>query len=128
MEKAQGPDIWHQQTPGLAEAEKLLTAAIRQTPDTGPPRWSLGVLLARQERYMEALPHFAMLVAPPVADYRAYRHLGLIYDKLGQTGKSEEYLETYRREKRKAQVEKIARKEMEKQLNKFGQAGALNRP
>ena len=107
------------QTDRLAEAEKLLRRAIALDSKTAHPHWSLGMLYARQGRYAEAVPLFEHLLQIAPRDYQAHLFLGHLYQRTGRQTDAEAQFAAFSRSQRAHRMEKVARREMEAQIEQI---------
>lgn len=109
------------QTPRTREAEKHLSQAIHLDPDALHPRWSLGILLARQKRYTESIEPFERILELAPMDYQANLFLGHLYKRTGRSDEAEELFLRYSQAEREQRIQKTAKKEFEKQMERvFG--------
>jgi len=107
------------QTDQLAEAEKLLRRAIALDSKAAHPHWSLGMLYARQGRYAEAVPLFEHLLQIAPRDYQAHLFLGHLYQRTGRQADADAQFAAFSRSQRAHRIEKVARREMEAQIEQI---------
>ena len=107
------------QTDQLAEAEKLLRRAIALDSKAAHPHWSLGMLYARQGRYVEAVPLFEHLLQIAPRDYQAHLFLGHLYQRTGRQADADAQFAAFSRNQRAHRMEKVARREMEAQIEQI---------
>ena len=112
------------QTPLTREAEMHLRQTIHLDPNALHPRWSLGMLLARQKRYMDAIESFERILELAPQDYQAHLFLGHLYKRTGRSAEAEKQFSRYSWAEREHRLQKTAKKEFEKQLERvFGKDG-----
>lgn len=107
------------QTSRLAEAEKLLRRASALDSKAAHPHWSLGMLYARQGRYAEAVPLFEHLLQIAPRDYQAHLFLGHLYQRTGRQTDADAQFAAFSRNQRAHRIEKVARREMEAQIEQI---------
>ena len=115
----QGTSMALGQTDRLAEAEKLLRRSIALDPKVAHPHWSLGMLYARQGRYAEAVPLFEHLLQIAPRDYQAHLFLGHLYQRTGRQADADAQFAAFSRSQRAHRIEKVARREMEAQIEQI---------
>ena len=115
----QGTGMALGQTDGMAEAEELLRRAIALDAKAAHPHWSLGMLYARQGRYAEAVPLFEYLLQIAPRDYQAHLFLGHLYQRTGRQADADAQFADFSRSQRAHRVEKVARREMEAQIEQI---------
>ena len=115
----QGASMALGQTDGMAEAEELLRRAIELDPKAAHPHWSLGMLYARQGRYAEAVPLFEHLLQIAPRDYQAHLFLGHLYQRTGRPADADAQFAAFSRSQRAHRIEKVARREMEAQIEQI---------
>ena len=115
----QGTGMALGQTDRLAEAEKLLRLAIALDPKAAHPHWSLGMLYARQGRYAEAVTLFEHLLQIAPRDYQAHLFLGHLYQRTGRQADADAQFAAFSRSQRAYHIEKVARREMEAQIEQI---------
>ena len=115
----QGTGMALGQTDQLAEAEKLLRRALALNAKTAHPHWSLGMLYARQGRYAEAVPLFEHLLQIAPHDYQAHLFLGHLYQRTGRQADADAQFAAFSRSQRAHRIEKVARREMEAQIEQI---------
>ena len=119
IQLAQGTGMTLGQTGQLAEAEKLLCLAIELDSKAAHPHWSLGMLYARQGRYAEAVPLFEHLLQIAPRDYQTHLFLGHLYQRTGRQADADAQFAAFRRSQRAHRIEKVARREMEAQIEQI---------
>ena len=97
-------------------AEGLLRQAIELDPNRVQSYWSMGLLLARQNRYAEALTFFEKIAELAPQDPQAHACLGNLYERLGRAEKAQKHFAEYDQLKRKQRLQDKARAEVEKNL------------
>ena len=115
----QGTGMALGQTDQLAEAEKLLRHASALDSKAAHPHWSLGMLYARQGRYAEAVPLFEHLLQIAPRDYQAHLFLGHLYQRTGRQADADAQFAAFSRNQRAHRIEKVARREMEAQIEQI---------
>jgi tetratricopeptide (TPR) repeat protein len=105
-----------QQTPQTQQAEVYLRRAIDLDPNRVQGYWSMGLLLARQNRYREALTHFEQIAALTPQDPQVHACLGNLYERLGSDAQAQERFESYNQLKQQSRLQNTARAEVEKNL------------
>ena len=115
----QGTGMTLGQTDRLAEAEELLRRAVALDSKTAHPHWSLGMLYARQGRYAEAVPLFEHLLQIAPRDYQAHLFLGHLYQRTGRQADADAQFAAFSRSQRAHRMEKVARREMEAQIEQI---------
>ena len=108
--------VYLEQTPRARDAEEHLMLAIALRPDDRHPYWSLGMLLARQQRYPEAIPLFEKLLKVAPQDYQAHLFLGHLYKRTSRSAKAAQHFDSYTRDNLGQHLQKKAMQDMEKQL------------
>ncbi|NKB69736.1 MAG: tetratricopeptide repeat protein [Candidatus Latescibacteria bacterium] len=106
-------------SPTLTEAETHLHRALALAPDNPYPHWILGMLLARLERYREAIGLFERLLRLAPLDYRAHLFLGHLYQRTGRDTEAKGQFERYSQANRDRQVQQIGAEEIEKQIDQI---------
>ena len=115
----QGTGMALGQTSRLAEAERILRRAIALDSKAAHPHWSLGMLYARQGRYAEAVPLFEHLLQIAPRDYQAHLFLGHLYQRTGRQADADAQFAAFSRSQRAYRMEKVARREMEAQIEQI---------
>ena len=115
----QGTGMALGQTSQLAEAERLLRRAIALDPKAAHPHWSLGMLYARQGRYAEAVTLFEHLLQIAPRDYQTHLFLGHLYQRTGRQADADAQFAAFSRSQRAYRMEKVARREMEAQIEQI---------
>ncbi len=105
-----------EQTLQTQRAEALLRQAIDLAPSRVEGYWSMGLLLARQNRYPEALTSFEKIAELVPQDPQAHACLGNLYERLGRTAEAQQHFAEYDRLKRKRHLQDQAMAEVEKNL------------
>ena len=105
-----------EQTLQAQRAEALLRRAIDLDPNRVEGYWSMGLLLARQQRYPEALVFFEKIAALAPQDPQVHACLGNLYERLGRAEEAQEHFDEYDQLKRKRRLQDKARAEVEKNL------------
>ena len=119
IQLVQGTGMTLGQTGQLAEAEKLLRRAIELDSKAAHPHWSLGMLYARQGRYAEAVPLFEHLLQIAPRDYQTHLFLGHLYQRTGRQADADAQFAAFSRSQRAHRMEKVARREMEAQIEQI---------
>ncbi|MDE2707081.1 MAG: tetratricopeptide repeat protein, partial [Gemmatimonadota bacterium] len=97
-------------------AETLLRQAIDLDPNRVQGYWSMGLLLARQNRYPEALAFFEKIAELAPQDPQVHACLGNLYERLGKEAEAQEHFAEYDQLKRKRRLQDKAMAEVEKNL------------
>ena len=105
-----------EQTLQAQRAEALLRRAIDLDPNRVEGYWSMGLLLARQQLYPEALVFFEKIAALAPQDPQVHACLGNLYERLGREAKAQERFDKYDQLKRKRRLQDKAMAEVEKNL------------
>ena len=109
-------------SPRLLEVEDHLLQAVGLDANSVQARWSLGLLLARQKRYSEAIEHFEKILLLSPADFEAHRHLGNLYKRTGDLKKADEHYGLYslaeRQQKMRQQTESSIKEQLARILGK----------
>ena len=105
-----------EQTRQTQRAEVLLRRAIDLDPNRVEGYWSMGLLLARQQRYPEALVFFEQIAELAPQDAQVHACLGNVYERLGREAEAREHFAYYDQLKRKRRLQDKARAEVEKNL------------
>ncbi|NKB70916.1 MAG: tetratricopeptide repeat protein [Candidatus Latescibacteria bacterium] len=106
----------------LTQAEQALRLALSLDADFVPAHWSMGFLLARQERYQEALGLFERLLQLLPGDFLVHACLGNLYQRTGRAEEAQLHFERYERTKAERRLRRAAEEDMEKQVRRlFGQ-------
>ena len=106
-------------SPQLLEAEDLLLQAIGLDANSVQTRWSLGLLLARQKRYSEAIEHFEKILLLSPTDFEVHRHLGNLYKRAGDLKKADEYYGLYSLAERQQKMQQQAETSIKEQLTRI---------
>jgi tetratricopeptide (TPR) repeat protein len=106
-------------TPVTRTAEKHLQLAIQLSPGYVYSRWSMGFLLARQSRYIEAIGHFEKILELTPLDHRVHGCLGNLYERSGNEEKSRQHFTAYARAERGQQLQSRAKAEFERTLERL---------
>ena len=107
------------QSPQLLEAEHLLLQAIGLDANSVQTRWSLGLLLARQKRYSEAIEHFEKILLLSPTDFEVHRHLGNLYKRTGDLKKADEHYGLYSLAERQQKMQQQAETSIKEQLTRI---------
>ena len=105
-----------EQTLQTQRAEALLRQAIYLDPNRVQGYWSIGLLLARQNRYPEALIFFKKIAELAPQEPQVHACLGNLYKRLGRAEEAQDHLDKYDQLKRKRRLQNKARVEVEKNL------------
>ena len=105
-----------QQTLQTQRAEVLLRRAIDLDPSRVQGYWSMGLLLARQQRYSQALGFFEKIAELAPQDAQVHACLGNLYERLGREAKAREHFAYYDQLKRKRRLQDKARAEVKKNV------------
>ena len=97
-------------------AEALLRRAIDLDPNRVQGYWSMGLLLARQNRYAESLTFFEKIAELAPQDPQVHACLGNLYERLGRAEEAQEHFAEYDQLKRKRRLQDKAQAEVEKNL------------
>jgi len=81
---------WRQNLP--AQAEPQLAQVVKEHPELAEAQGDYAIILAKQAKYREALPHFQRALALEYRDPTLYNYLGITYGELGEADKA---LEAY---------------------------------
>ena len=103
-------------SPQLLEAEDLLLQAVGLDANSVQTRWSLGLLLARQKRYREAIEHFEKILLLSPTDFEAHRHLGNLYKRAGDLKKADEHYGLYSLAEQQQKMQQRAETSIKEQL------------
>ena len=103
----------------LAEAEGHLGRALRLDADFVPAHWSMGFLLARQERYAEAIGYFERLLELIPQDFLVHACLGNLYERSGRQEEAQRHFAHYEMAKKENRLRRVAEADMEKQLQRL---------
>ena len=106
-------------TPQLLAAEEHLRQAVGLDSNFVQARWSLGLLLARQKRYSEAIEHFEkiQLLTPEVIV--VHRHLGNLYKRTGNLEEADKHYERYQLAEQEQKMRHMAETSIEKQVRRI---------
>ena len=77
---------WRQNLPAKAEPE--LARVVREHPELAEGHADYAIILAKQARYREAMPHFERALAAEYRDPVLYNYLGISYGELGEQEKA----------------------------------------
>ncbi|MDR3677759.1 MAG: sulfatase-like hydrolase/transferase [Acidobacteriota bacterium] len=77
---------WRQNLPAKAEPE--LARVVREHPELAEGHADYAIILAKQARYREAMPHFERALAAEYRDPVLYNYLGISYGELGEREKA----------------------------------------
>ncbi|MEW6755564.1 MAG: tetratricopeptide repeat protein, partial [Candidatus Latescibacterota bacterium] len=116
QEGAGRPSIILGETAGTRRAEEHLRLAEGLDPDLVLTQWSLGLLLARQSRYPEAVVHFERVAQLAPLDDQVHACLGNLYERLGRPQEAQEEFARQARLTREARLQTRAQSEMRGQL------------
>jgi len=119
IEGEKKPGIALGQSERLHRAEELLHRSLELEPANPHPLWSLGMLYARQGRYLEAIPLFEQLLAMAPRDYQAHLFLGHLYKRTGRTEDATARFDAFSRGQRAHRLEKTARREFESKVEEI---------
>lgn len=108
-----------ERTSFTSAAEAHLLQAIHLAPDAPHPRWSLGMLLARQGRYSEAIEHFERILELAPQDYQAHLFLGHLYQRTGKTAQAGRHFAHYTLAERERRLQKVGKAEFAQQVEKL---------
>lgn len=108
--------IYLDQTSRTRAAEEHLRLALRLAPDSLHALWSLGALVARQKRYVEAIELFERILASSPQDYQAHLFLGHLYQRTGRPQEAEMHFARYTRVEHEKQFQSLAQTASAKQL------------
>ena len=97
-------------------AEALLRQAIDLEPNRVEGYWSMGLLLARQNRYAESLTFFEKIAELAPQDPQVHACLGNLYERLGRAADAQDHFAEYDQLKRKRRLQDKAMAEVEKNL------------
>ena len=103
-------------TPRIRLAETHLRRAISLNPDFILSHWSLGLLLARQNRYSEALESFEKIAELTPLDAQVHACLGNLYERMGREKEAAEHFARYTRLKKEKRLQSKARTAMEEKM------------
>ncbi|MBQ34748.1 MAG: tetratricopeptide repeat protein [Candidatus Latescibacteria bacterium] len=101
------------------EAEALLRTAIDLDPVSDEARWSLGLLLARQDQYEAALPHFERLLELNPGDPLVHHCLGNLHSRLGQDGEAQRQFRLAAGARRAGENRRLAESQIRDQVERF---------
>jgi tetratricopeptide (TPR) repeat protein len=107
------------QTPHTREAEAHLRRAIDLDPDSPLAYWSLGLLLARQSRYLEATPSFEAIVRLAPLDAQVHACLGNLYERIGRKELAEQHFARYARLAQEDRFQDTMRSALPEQMGKI---------
>ncbi|MDP6699328.1 MAG: tetratricopeptide repeat protein, partial [Candidatus Latescibacteria bacterium] len=119
IEGEKKPGIALGQSERLHRAEELLRRSLELEPANPHPLWSLGMLYARQGRYLEAVPLFERLLAIAPRDYQAHLFLGHLYKRTGRAADATARFDAFSRGQRAHRLEKTARREFESKVEEI---------
>jgi tetratricopeptide (TPR) repeat protein len=103
-------------TPGVRQAEEHLRRAIGQDAGFVLPYWKLGLLLARQNRYPEAVGFFEKIAEITPMDHQVHACLGNLYERMGRKGEAEERFARSARLERETRLQSRAQSELKEQM------------
>lgn len=103
----------------LTEAEDLLQQVLAADTASLPARWKLGRLLARSQRYAEAITCFNRMLKLAPEEYEAHLYLGGLYRRLGDQQQSAESFSAYETQRRARQLQAAVRSESEELARRF---------
>lgn len=83
--------IWRDHLVDEQQAERALATALEVDSDCDPAQLDYGLLLARKQKYSEALPHLLAQISPADAD-APLEYLQIVSEALWQTGGSQQAL------------------------------------
>ena len=109
QEEAGQEDVRLEQTPATRVAEEHPRQAIQLNPDYVHSRRSLGLLLARQGRYIKAIEHFERIVELTPMDYEVHVGLGNLYKRMGNAEKAEQHFAQSARTEREQRLQSTAK-------------------
>ncbi len=108
-----------QQETAPAEAEDLLREAVELEPKSAAAHWGLGLLLARQQRYEPALPHFERLLVLESDIALVHRCLGNLYQRLGRQQDSAQHFQRAAQITREGEVRRVAEAQIRSQVEQL---------
>lgn len=108
----------------IQAAEEHLRQAIQIAPRDSQARWSLGLLLARQARYLEATAIFEELLELEPADELVYFCLANLHNRSGRRQRAEEFMDRYSTAVREKRIRRRAESDLRKVLESLGQGDA----
>lgn len=103
-------------TPGVRRAEEHLRRAIGQNAEFVLPYWKLGLLLARQNRYPEAVGFFERIAEITPMDHQVHACLGNLYERMGRKEEAEERFARSTRLERETRLQNRAQTELKEQM------------
>ena len=107
-----------EQTPVTRTAEEHLHQAIQLRPDYVDARWSMGLLLARQGRYAEAIAHFEKILELTPQVYQVHNCLGNLYKRTEKEEESRLHFATYARAERGQRLQRLGKAEFEQHVER----------
>jgi len=119
QEGAGRENILLDQTPRTHQAEAHLRRAISLDPDFVLSYWNLGLLLARQNRYIEAVEYFERIAQLTPLNAQVHACLGNLYERTGRKKKAEEHFARYTQLKQERRLQSRVRTEMKEQMEKI---------
>lgn len=108
-----------EQNPLLDQAKQHYLEAMELDESYIPPRWGLGMLLARLTHYEAAIPYFEQIIALVPRDYQAHLFLGHLLQRLGRTDAAENHFKRYSDDQKKYKIERQAWAGLESQIEKL---------
>jgi tetratricopeptide (TPR) repeat protein/4-amino-4-deoxy-L-arabinose transferase-like glycosyltransferase len=99
-------------TVGVRQAEEHLRLAISQNAGFVLPYWKLGLLLARQNRYAEAVISFERIAEITPLDHQVHACLGNLYERMGRKEEAQERFARSARLAREARLQSKAQTEL----------------
>ena len=106
-------------SPRLLAAEDHLRQAVGLDANSVQTRWSLGLLLARQKRYSEAIEHFEKILLLSPTEFEAHRHLGNLYKRAGDLKKADEHYGLYSLADQQQKMRQRAETSIKEQLTRI---------
>jgi len=103
-------------TPGVRQAEEHLRKAIDQNANMVLPYWKLGLLLARQNRYPEAVGFFERIAEITPLDHQVHACLGNLYERMGRKEAAAERFARSARLAREMRLQDRAQSELKEQM------------
>jgi tetratricopeptide (TPR) repeat protein len=103
----------------VEEAEALLTSAIGLDPAAADPHWSLGLMLARVQRYEAALPHFLRLLELEPGDPLVHHCLGNLYERLDRSEEAQQQFDLEASIRRAGRNRTLAESQIRDQVKQF---------
>jgi len=113
-------------------AETYFRQAIWLAPNHLNAHWNLGMMLARQDRYLEAIEHFEQVLNLSPENYQAHFCLANLYRRTGREEEAQRHMTDYARARRERRLQEQAYREAGKQIERIfnsqttGQNGDLD--